>query len=236
MNNIFSYDEFLEKTGITSENLNLWEKEKLLIPMGQGETHGPFYGKEQIAQADQIGKLSELGYGPEEIQKIIRKVGLPSSSAPAPVQDKGVNYLTVGNLAEKIGASPRTIKHWEEKGIIEPDMRSQGGFRLYKDHYVYICSLIQDLQHFGYSLEQVKGVSDYFRLYIQVKDSSDEISPEELENDLKGMLNEIDKLNEKIKLLRQGISRWEDLIKKRKKDILTIRVRNQKRLDRGDEK
>ena len=44
---------------------------------------------------------------------------------------KNNSYLTVGNLADKIGVSPRTIKHWEDKGIIEPDMRSDGGFRLY---------------------------------------------------------------------------------------------------------
>ena len=55
-------------------------------------------------------------------------------------------YITISSLAEQVGVSPRTIKHWEEKGIIESEMRSAGGFRLYSQIYVYMCKLVKDLQ------------------------------------------------------------------------------------------
>lgn len=127
-NNVFSFDELIERTSVPPESLHLWEQEKLLIPLGHGENNEPFYGNDQLDRALHIQKLQELGYNLEEIRKIIRKVGLPSTKESSPISAKGSQYLTVGNLAERIGTSPRTIKHWEEKGIIEPDMRSQGDF------------------------------------------------------------------------------------------------------------
>jgi hypothetical protein len=34
-----------------------------------------------------------------------------------------------------------------------------------------------------------------------------------------------------MKLLREGVDRWEDLLKKKKKDILALKARNRKRPD-----
>jgi len=234
-NNVFSLEEIHEITSIPLENLLSWEKEKLLVPLGKGEEQGGFFSREQMDQAVQIHKLGELGYGLEEIQRIIRKVGLPNGkggSSPG----KGSQFLTVGHLAEKIGTSPRTIKHWEEKGIIEPDMRSQGGFRLYGEQYVYLCQLIKDLQLFGYSLEEIKSISDYFRLFIKLKDNPDQGDPGENETEFVRMLEEIDALFEKIRLFREGMARWEDLARKKKKEIVNLRIRNQKRIEKGEEK
>jgi DNA-binding transcriptional MerR regulator len=138
-------------------------------------------------------------------------------------------FLTVGDLAELVGVSPRAIKHWEEKGIIEPDMRSEGGFRLYADAYVYFCELIKDLQLFGYSLEEIKEISDYFRAFLSIKDDLEVYSKEETEAKLEEMLDRIRIFDEKAGLLKQGIARWEDLLKKKKKEIMTLRTRNRKR-------
>jgi len=66
-------------------------------------------------------------------------------------------HLTIGGLAKRVGVSARNIKHWEDKGIIEPDMRSEGGFRLYSQVFVYLCDLIKDLQLFGYKTGEKKN-------------------------------------------------------------------------------
>ena len=122
-------DEFLKTAGITKEDLELWEKLKLLKPVGFTEDKIPFYAHEDLEKVTHIKKLIDLGYQPEEIQKIIKKIGLPQKSVEKPQKVKTTQYLTVGSLAEKVNISPRTIKHWEDKGILEPDMRSEGGFR-----------------------------------------------------------------------------------------------------------
>ena len=143
-------DEFTKTAGIKKEDLELWEKLKLLKPIGFTEDKIPFYTHETLEKVAHIKKLIDLGYQPEEIQKIIKKIGLPQKSVEKPQKAKITQYLTVGSLAEKVNISPRTIKHWEDKGILEPDMRSEGGFRMYSEYYVFLCQLIKDLQLFEY--------------------------------------------------------------------------------------
>ncbi len=123
----------------------------------------PFSHAAGLDRVAHIKRLADLGYGTEEILKIIKKVGLPRDGRGRKQAAQKDRFLTVGNLAERSGVSPRTIKHWEDKGIIEPDMRTEGGFRLYSESYVFLCQLIRDLQLFGYTLEEIKAVSDDVR-------------------------------------------------------------------------
>jgi len=140
-----------------------------------------------------------------------------------------VKHLTIGDLAEKVGVSPRTIKHWEEKGIIEADMRSSGGFRLYSEIYVYLCNLIRDLQLFGYSLEEIKEISDLFREFLVLNKNVEIYSRVASEKKLDTMLTEISALKERMKLLKSGIGRWEELVNKKVKEITALKRRNEKR-------
>ena len=156
----------MARTGVSEEILARWIKDKLVRPAGFTDDRLPLFSEETVARLQNILRLQELGYGLDEIQKIMKKIGLPGTrQKPAGKSDLD-QYLTVGNLAEMAGVSPRTIKHWEDKGIIEPDMRSEGGFRLYSKGYVHLCKLIQDLQLFGYTLEEIKAISDYFRDFL----------------------------------------------------------------------
>lgn len=226
---IFIREEFLEKAGISEARLSEWEKNKLIKPVGFTDDQVPFYTDQTLEHVNQILKLQELGYGSEEIQKIIRKVGLPKTGAGTGELPEIDKYLTVGHLAEAVGVSPRTIKHWEDKGIIEPDMRSEGGFRLYSKIYILLCKLIQDLQLFGYTLEQIKLISDYFRDFLAIQGNPELFPKTELAQKLDLMLNEIQELFAKMTLLKEGIQRWEDLLKKKRREILTLRIQNQKR-------
>lgn len=234
-NNIFTVDEILAKLQISAENFQKWEKQKLIGSIGLTDEGNPIYSDETIVNIEQIKKLSELGYGDDEIQKIIKKVGLPKQK-PKDTDVRGrKKFLTVGNLAEQAGISPRTIKHWEDKGIIEADMRSEGGFRLYDEIYVYLCKLIRDLQLFGYSLEEIKTISDYFRDFLYVQDNPDKHTVAVTAAKLDDMLRAIDALFEKMNLFKDGIQRWEDLLKKKRKEIVALRNQNKKRTPRQKE-
>jgi DNA-binding transcriptional MerR regulator len=233
MNNkaVFTRNEFLSKFNLLETGLQQWEKLKLLKPLGYTDDKVPLYSEEMAEQIRHIQKLTELGYGSEEIKKIIKKVGLPKAAEKKEKPEHVDKYLTVGNLGERVGLSPRTIKHWEDKGIIEPDMRSEGGFRLYSEVYVYLCELIRDLQLFGYTLEEIKDVSDYFRNFLAFQNDLGAFPKDEVSRKLDAMLKEIKALFDKMNLLKKGIERWEDLLKKKKKEVLTLKNKNQKRDD-----
>jgi DNA-binding transcriptional MerR regulator len=157
------------------------------------------------------------------------KIGLPRNNESQEKSNESKKHLTTGGLAERVGVSSRTIKHWEDKGIIEPDMRSEGGFRLYSQAFVYLCNLIKDLQLFGYTLEQIRVASDYFREFLAISENIEAYSKEETEKKLDTMLLAIKELTGKMTLLKEGISRWEDLINKKKKEINTLKRKNQKK-------
>jgi DNA-binding transcriptional MerR regulator len=227
--NIFSRDEFMAKFKLEETSFREWEKANLLKPAGFTDEKIPLYSEEMSGRAAAIQKLTELGYEIEEIQRILKKVGLPKKVDKKRKPKEPAQYLTVGDLAEQVGLSPRTIKHWEDKGIIEPDMRSEGGFRLYSGLYVYLCELVRDLQLFGYSLEEIKKVSNYFRYFLAIQENPDAFPKAEVSSMLDAMLTEIKVLFDKIGLLQKGIKRWEDLMKKKRKEILGLKNTNQKR-------
>jgi len=226
---LFAAEDLARQTGVSEEVIAGWVRAKLLRPAGFADDRTPLFPAGILDRAAHVRKLVEIGYGLEEIQKIIKKVGLPQDGRGRKEVPEKDRFLTVGNLAERSGVSPRTIKHWEGKGIIEPDMRTGGGFRLYSGSYVFICELIRDLQLFGYTLEEIKVVSDDVRALLAIQDDLDASPKAEVEAKLEAMLRAIQTLFDKMALLKGGIGRWEDILKKKKKDIHALQEKNRKR-------
>jgi len=228
-NNVLSLEDLAGRAGVPAARLAEWTKAKLLKPDGFSDDKSPLFASGSLDRVGLIQRLADLGYGTDEISKIVKKVGLPRDGRGRKKDAGKKQFLTVGNLAERSGVSPRTIKHWEDKGIIEPDMRTEGGFRLYSESYVFLCQLIRDLQLFGYSLEDVKAVSDDVRALMAIEAGLESSPAPEVEKRLSAMLEAIQALFAKMKLLEEGIERWEDLLKKKRKDILALQARNKKR-------
>jgi DNA-binding transcriptional MerR regulator len=226
---VFTREEFLASLGLPAVGFREWERLKLVKPAGFTDDRVPLYAEDTAAKVRHIRKLAELGYGLEEIEKILKKVGLPEAIEKKRRPSDPDQYLTIGNLAERVGLSPRTIKHWEDKGIIEPDMRSEGGFRLYSGTYIFLCELVRDLQLFGYTLEEIKAASDQFRYFLALQDNLEAYPKADVSTRLDAMLTDIKLLFDKMDLLEKGIKRWEDLLKKKRKEILDLKNRNQKR-------
>lgn len=64
--------------------------------------------------------------------------------------------MLIGDLAERAGVSTRTIRYYEELGIIEPVERTNGGFRRYCDDQLRRLHIIQGLKSLGFELEQIR--------------------------------------------------------------------------------
>jgi len=64
--------------------------------------------------------------------------------------------MQIGDLAERAGVSTRTIRYYEELGIIEPQSRSNGGFRHYSEGQLRRLEIIQGLKALGFELEHIR--------------------------------------------------------------------------------
>ena len=68
--------------------------------------------------------------------------------------------MRIGDLARRAGTTMRTIRYYEERGLIEPARRTKGGFRLYQEEELRKLHLIRSLQLLDMPLAQVKAFFD----------------------------------------------------------------------------
>lgn len=66
--------------------------------------------------------------------------------------------MHIGDAALRTGLSQRTLRHYEEVGLVEPSGRTDGGFRLYTDDDVERLLLIRRMKPLGYSLGEMKDL------------------------------------------------------------------------------
>jgi DNA-binding transcriptional MerR regulator len=63
--------------------------------------------------------------------------------------------MQIGELADRTEMSLRTIRHYDEVGLLTPSGRSEGGFRLYThDDYLRLM-VIRRMKPLGFSLDEM---------------------------------------------------------------------------------
>lgn len=65
-------------------------------------------------------------------------------------------YMTVGEVAKKMGVTVRTMQYYDEEGVLSPSSESEGGRRLYTDKDVIKLYQILSLKRLGFSLDDIK--------------------------------------------------------------------------------
>ncbi|MFD6191402.1 MULTISPECIES: MerR family transcriptional regulator [unclassified Streptomyces] len=69
-------------------------------------------------------------------------------------------HMQIGEVAARTELSLRTIRHYEETGLVIPSARSQGGFRLYTETDVARLMVIRRMKPLGFTLEQMRDLLD----------------------------------------------------------------------------
>ncbi|MEU9503075.1 MerR family transcriptional regulator [Streptomyces sp. NPDC048196] len=64
--------------------------------------------------------------------------------------------MQIGEVAERTELSLRTIRHYEETGLVIPSARSQGGFRLYTESDVARLMVIRRMKPLGFTLDEMR--------------------------------------------------------------------------------
>ncbi|MEJ8279900.1 MerR family transcriptional regulator [Pseudonocardia spirodelae] len=62
----------------------------------------------------------------------------------------------IGEVATRVGLSLRTIRHWDELGLVTPSARSAGGFRLYTEDDVERLRFVKTLKPLDLGLDQIR--------------------------------------------------------------------------------
>lgn len=67
--------------------------------------------------------------------------------------------MHIGEVAERVKLSHRTVRHYDDEGLLVPT-RSPGGFRLFSEADVQRLLLIRQMKPLGFSLEEMRAVID----------------------------------------------------------------------------
>lgn len=68
--------------------------------------------------------------------------------------------MRIGEVATRTELSLRTIRHYEETGLVVPSARSRGGFRLYTEADVARLMVIRRMKPLGFTLDEMRDLLD----------------------------------------------------------------------------
>jgi DNA-binding transcriptional MerR regulator len=66
--------------------------------------------------------------------------------------------MQIGEVAERTSLSLRTLRHYDEIGLLRPSGRSEGGFRLYSEADVTRLLVIRRMKPLGFTLDEMSEV------------------------------------------------------------------------------
>lgn len=71
------------------------------------------------------------------------------------------DLLTVGQVAERLGVTVRTLHHYDEVGLVRPSERSAAGYRLYTAEDLTRLQHVVVYRRLGFALEEVAQLLDH---------------------------------------------------------------------------
>ncbi|MFD6555183.1 MerR family transcriptional regulator [Streptomyces sp. NPDC058398] len=114
--------------------------------------------------------------------------------------------MQIGEVAARTELSLRTIRHYEETGLVVPSARSQGGFRLYTETDVARLMVIRRMKPLGFTLEQMRDLLEA----TDRLDGDEALSVEERESLLDRVRGYEKAATEQVEKLRVQLARAED--------------------------
>ncbi|WP_163338596.1 MerR family transcriptional regulator [Desulfopila sp. IMCC35008] len=80
---------------------------------------------------------------------------------------KNPNNVQIGELAKQLGITTRTIRYYEEIGLMGPTERLGGGTRTYANQDVLRLKFILKLKQLGISLKEIHQLGEIFDINAQ---------------------------------------------------------------------
>ncbi|MEV4126783.1 MerR family transcriptional regulator [Nocardia sp. NPDC049707] len=108
--------------------------------------------------------------------------------------------MLIGELAERAGTSARTVRYYEQHGLVQPE-RSANGYRVYDEHELEIVQKIRALLELGFDLVDARP----FVTCLRTGHRSGDECPESVES-MRRKLAEIDDAIDRLSTTRRQLS------------------------------
>lgn len=71
--------------------------------------------------------------------------------------------MNIGEAAEKCGLPTKTIRYYEEIGLVEPSGRRPNGYRDYDEQDLHLLTFVQRARSLGFAVEECRELLDLYR-------------------------------------------------------------------------
>jgi MerR family transcriptional regulator, copper efflux regulator len=71
--------------------------------------------------------------------------------------------VNIGEAAAQSGVPPKTIRYYEEIGLVAPAPRTGNGYRAYGDKDVHVLRFVQRARSLGFSVSECRQLVDLYR-------------------------------------------------------------------------
>jgi MerR family transcriptional regulator, repressor of the yfmOP operon len=115
--------------------------------------------------------------------------------------------LTVRDAAERLGVTPRTLKYYEERGLVSPT-RSEGRYRLYDEEDLKRFGRILRLRSLGFSLH---GITEMLKRPLEPVEGGHRFSTESLQQIRDAIAQQVQTLDAHIEKMRRELKEAQKL-------------------------
>lgn len=105
--------------------------------------------------------------------------------------------MNIGEASRRSGLPPKTIRYYEEVGLVRP-ARAQNGYRDYRERDVHLLRFLQRSRSLGFSIEEARRL---LALY-----GDDQRHSEDVQRMANGRMAEIDRKIEELMSLRRALA------------------------------
>jgi len=128
-----------------------------------------------------------------------------------PKAPPGTRLLRIQEVSEEVGLTPRSIRYYEERGLLEPAARSEGDYRLYDADDVERLRFIKGLRDdAGFSLADIglllEDETARARIGAQFRETADPAERRAL------LLDGMARIDRQVEILGRKIARLESMI------------------------
>ncbi len=115
--------------------------------------------------------------------------------------------LTTGDMARLTGNTLRTVRFYEESGILTPDRRSAGGHRLFGHQQLERLQFVSDMRASGLSLDAIRAM-----LSLKESAPSGKVAAEQAARTVRQHLSTLDDKIALLKRVRDELQQVEEIV------------------------
>lgn len=109
----------------------------------------------------------------------------------------------IGQLAKLAGVTPDTIRYYEKQQMMDHEVRTEGGFRLYSDNDLQRLKFIRYGRQLGFSLEAIREL-------LSIRVDPEHHTCQESKNIVQNRLTEVDAMIAELQHMQRSLKRLND--------------------------